>query len=562
MSGLDPALVVQYQVGLVEPLLATALAGDPNEGVSFDYVPGSLLRGALIGKYCGQRGLDELSDAADPEAQRLFFNGKTRYLNAYPWQDKARLLPVPRSLQHPKDHPHMLTDWAIEPREITQGITWKTAGWPFGALNEDREQIRLHTPSRQIWVHSTRTRRFGRAMPAERLSNWPGELPGTVYRYDALAPEQSFCGFIVCQTTQDAETLCSLISDGAQLGGARSAGYGKVALSQPTLCSETALNDSFWRECGGPALSSGIAKGAELRLTLLSDLLLRDTNGQWCVDLPTLQAVCSARLGQVEIVEDKTFLFGTLVGGFNSKWGLPLPQALALAMGSVITLRAQTDITLEQLSDLEARGLGERRAEGFGCLAINWHNAEEWTALTFDPPKNTATRLDEQSPAQAIARDMAARMLKRRVEERLLELAYSDNYEVAGLRSKAQVARLRGVITFELGRPTPNAGEVVAFVADVRKRPSANRQFSQARLKHNNMPLLDWLDKVLPYSEGEWNDLFDIRALQTIKVAGVSAEITPALRARYLLRFVDAVLSRATKEWQRHDSNDGNRGDE
>ncbi len=59
-----------------------------------------------------------------------------------------------------------------------------------------------------------------------------------------------------------------------------------------------------------------------------------------------------------------------MIGGFNRKWGLPLPQALAVRMGSVLVFKDPgCDPTL--LDDLEVRGIGERRAEGFGRIAFN-----------------------------------------------------------------------------------------------------------------------------------------------------------------------------------------------
>ena len=37
--------VINYQITLLEPTLVTALQGDPNSSVAFDYLPGSVLRG-------------------------------------------------------------------------------------------------------------------------------------------------------------------------------------------------------------------------------------------------------------------------------------------------------------------------------------------------------------------------------------------------------------------------------------------------------------------------------------------------------------------------------------
>ena len=47
--------VINYRIDLLEPTLVTSLQGDPNSAVAFDYLPGSVLRGILIGKYLGSK---------------------------------------------------------------------------------------------------------------------------------------------------------------------------------------------------------------------------------------------------------------------------------------------------------------------------------------------------------------------------------------------------------------------------------------------------------------------------------------------------------------------------
>jgi CRISPR-associated protein Csx10 len=40
-----------------QPILATSLQGDPNSDVSHDYILGSMIRGALIGRYLRQNNI-------------------------------------------------------------------------------------------------------------------------------------------------------------------------------------------------------------------------------------------------------------------------------------------------------------------------------------------------------------------------------------------------------------------------------------------------------------------------------------------------------------------------
>ena len=96
---------IRYRITLSEPALLTSLEGDPNESISFNYIPGSVLRGIVIGKYIKKYRRDSGSlEAADKVARRLFFNGSTRYLNGYPLDRlDRRALPVPHSWCQGKD---------------------------------------------------------------------------------------------------------------------------------------------------------------------------------------------------------------------------------------------------------------------------------------------------------------------------------------------------------------------------------------------------------------------------------------------------------------------------
>jgi len=56
--------------------------------------------------------------------------------------------------------------------------------------------------------------------------------------------------------------------------------------------------------------------------------------------------------------------------GWSAAWGLPRPTVSALAAGTVLRLRLESDVPGELLDEIACRGVGERRAEGFGRLAF------------------------------------------------------------------------------------------------------------------------------------------------------------------------------------------------
>lgn len=293
--------VLIYRITLLEPTLVTALEGDPNEATSFDYLPGSVLRGVMIRKYLRANGWTELN-ASDPDTRRLFFDGTTRYLNGYPLDRlDRRTLPTPLSWQREKGNESEIYDFAVDtPDDEKQ---WQGVGKPFCSLGEHengKQKVRLVQPDRHIAVHTARTRRFGRAMPADKIDASKGDAQGAVYRYDALAAGQTFEAAILCDDG-DVDQIKLWLTGEETLGGSRSGGYGRAKLE--FVREEDGEN---WREMGSTMTFDANGK---LIITLLSNALLRDDNGQFVVDPSVVTDLLSQRLG-VQLALQRAFLRG------------------------------------------------------------------------------------------------------------------------------------------------------------------------------------------------------------------------------------------------------------
>ncbi len=358
--------VIPYRIKLLEPVLVTTLDGDPNSATAFDYLPGSVLRGAIIGKYIQQRPQSPF-DAASDVVQRLFFSGATRYLNGYPLDRlNNRCLPTPLSWKQDKNevakrektNPAPIYDFALD-SEIDEIEQEQSVALPFCWLSAD--EVRLANPSRQLAVHTARTPHFGRAMP--RLVQGqllrPDEDSGAVYRYEALAAEQTFEAVILCDHDDDAENLKALLNGETRLGGSRSGGYGRAQFEAAQILKTS------WREVSGALTYNS---GGTLIVTLMSDALLRDGNGQFSTDSGVLEAMLKNRLGgELNLVQ--AFAQSLVVGGFNRRWGLPLTQAVALRMGSTYVF-APTSCDVNKLRDLENEGL----ASGAPKVLAGWQS--------------------------------------------------------------------------------------------------------------------------------------------------------------------------------------------
>jgi len=535
--------VITYRIRLLEPVLVTSLDGDPNSASAFDYLPGSVLRGAIIGSYLRSQNLTSAQfKADDAEVRRVFFDGTTLYLNGYLVEANRRVLPVPQSWQHEKGEEHHFFDFAVEPLADDEK-RWQGISAPFCLLieaeDDDEEgdeaaQARLIQPDRLITVHTARDRKYGRARTDS----------GAVYRYEALQAGQVFEAAVICDHDADAARLLTALDGEARLGGSRSGSYGRVRFER------TKEEQSDWREVGGTLQPDHDGK---LIITLLSDALVRDANGQYVVDSQVVTNALSATLGNLPLTLDpqRTFLRGTSIGGFNRKWGLPLPQTLAVRMGSVFVFDVpggDAAALRAALYGLEQHGIGERRAEGFGRVAINWHIHDKLKQKDEPLPLKPSARMISGADSLAIAQQMATRMVRQRLDAALAEEANALGKQIKGPK-RSQLSRLRLIVHDSL-RQEPAAGRqrLNQYFQSLRDRQATRQQFTRTGDRVAGKGLLEWMEKRVADQANIWSEIgIDPNHLPTIG-ANVTATLTVELAYEYNLRLIDGVLARAAKE--------------
>lgn len=507
---------IHYRVTLKEPTILTSVDGEPNSAISYDFIPGAVMRGFFIGEKMRRDNIREL-DPKHESTHRLFFSNQTRYLNLYPVINNGRSLPVPVSWHKKKyGDESAIYDYAVRNGESnTTDKMSSLSGFADYHPTSRREEVgraTIYKPERILNVHTQRARRS----PDEQQ----------VYRYDALAPGQTFQGMILCQYDEDADTLYGLMQNNQQIhiGGARSAGYGLAQIEV-----QTDWNMDEWWEVSHQ-LDTTIV------LTLLSDVILRDEYGQYS---PTLDAFKQAfnRYGITFDHRDDDYIAiqTTLVGGFNRKWGLPLPQTPAIKRGSVVTL-ANVHYNEDELRKLLWNGLGERTNEGFGQIALNWQRSETVQFEPFKKPQEHREKQPETDDGITMWSRFETRISEIRLDSKIIERLFTETpYKIAGDISPSQLSRLRAKIADELRKPEPSPGFIKAFLDDISgkkaaertgKKPrlkAAGKQFDRARI--NGKSLLEWLDNPqFNFADDESNSL------------------------QHHLRLIDAVLERAHKE--------------
>lgn len=525
-----------------QPLLATSFQGDPNSDVSYSFIPGSMIRGAIIGCYMKQRQISDF-DLSNDEVKRLFFDSsKTQYLNTYLLSHEGkRTLPVPRCLFKDKDlELNRVYNWSAE-QDQDELKTPKFIGEQYFIKKGD--SIILYEEKRRINIHNQRDRQKGRSTQIKiNEITKKTKSEGKIFRYEAIDAGQKFQAVILCSNDSDTQIINNLLnlSLNIWLGGSQSASYGHTKIEDLKLVNN-------WNEIEIPA--SDRIESDNLTVTLLSDLILRDEWGQYSVIPPSHTNKIPVPLTQelekalnTKLKPKCSYASSNIVGGFNKKWGLPLPQVPVLSAGSVFVFET-VDITPEQIQQLENQGIGERRNEGFGRIAINWLT-KEYFDLRESQQKPSKQPVLENEISRNLASKMADRLLERKLEQTLLKQIGNENFKIQGNISNSQLSRIQLV-----ARQALSNGDCNMVLSLLDNLPTnAKKQLDKAFI--NNIPLRKKLEEWLK-NPGIW---IPNQHHLTVTVAGIERRITDEiarenkLLEKYTLQLIIALSKKAVKE--------------
>lgn len=344
-----------------------------------DHIPGSLLLPAL------DRWLAAL--LADRRTLALAA-GAVQVRNAYPAPGGERLLPVPAALfklkegetysnhlfrepappHHPPDHPGPPPAARPQRKQQRSGYVGRT-GLPRRAPTDGSGEAQpevLQVSSTAI-THAT----------LDDESQRPTERVGGVFTYQAIRPDQRFQAEVWISKGLIAELPSDWLRAAPRtirIGRAKKDDYGQVQvtarmaepadppdakvltvwLASPLLLRDAALNPS--------------ADPAVLARSLESELGVRLTPRPRGAGRP---AAGSGRPVPEPDQGTAQFARPWRDEGWTNAWQMRRPTRFGLAPGSCFAFDVEGRLDSAALARLEARGLGERRGEGYGELVFN-----------------------------------------------------------------------------------------------------------------------------------------------------------------------------------------------
>jgi len=438
-----------YRIQLNAPALLTTISPDPNSAVSSLYVPGSAIRGAVANAILHSGRPD-----AEQEMRLLILNGGVRYLNAYPASDSHRTLPTPlylRGRKHAADGDTLsapnLSAFHGRPGPEFDPVSLEDEGtWPDSELERVREPFvaidaakpRFAKVALSSRVHQQRDRTKGRAW---RERHGHQEIAhGAIFTYEFLDACQQFVGLIQVDGDSEAEAAHLLdrvrkrLAGTVLLGRSRKARYGGAAAVEfPSQARKRELS-------GTGVFNRDVTKGDEILALLTAPCILRDRKTGQIDPAALLRQLPELLNDRVEIVRVRWAF--ELTGGFNRKWRLSLPQALAIAPGSAVLLRARQEIPKGDLLRIEHGAMGERRIEGFGRIVFLEPPAKVVHVYRSKPrPEPPRPRGEPPEQVTEIERCIMQAALLRAADRRAVEMTRQTRPPSGSL-----VGRLRNVM--------------------------------------------------------------------------------------------------------------------
>jgi CRISPR-associated protein Csx10 len=536
----DPWLCVPLVLHLQGPL-AVSYRTTGNVVETLDFVPGSYLLPHVTRRLSGL-GLDVRS---------ALQSGDACVLPAYPEVDGERGQPVPMAWFAPKGLEKPLQG-ENRVRVVNRVLQAEPAnGTQLKQMRDgyiSSQPTKTYKPPITVRTHNT----------VEDQSQRPTSDVGGVYTYEAIAPSDHGTPVVLRSELRIRKSLADRLGTNwwnrllgeIALGRSKKDDYGSVRLEVDT--------PEVWK-------SQAKVHGQELFVWLVSDTLLRNPRLRPEPTAACLAAELSRLLGITLTPRRSTD--GRLdelvrlrrLDTWHIGWGLPRSSLVALQAGSCMVFQAEGAIDTAKLAQLEASGIGERTAEGYGQVRFNhplltqepkhWPvpNREQSNPKNRDGSKETQ-KMDETS--LKFARLIETECWKQEIRRACLALAAD-----AGQRE----ALLGWVAKGDQGQPPMS------------QLGGLRGQLAMLRSVSNRPQVIGWLDHLASNScrKEKWPSIpkvkafveSDTRIWEIINpsswptlTTNAQAELRQELWALAVRTFFDACIRAHKRELEKHQS--------
>lgn len=425
---------IKYEIITKAPVLISANSGDRNMTATEEYISGSSVIGFLADRFIKVNKLN--SDAhKDSVFSNLFLNGKVNYFNAYITdfinQDNETVnYFLPYSIQKFKYDENENKDKAIDDLLLEEDdedkVAPKSSISKYGFIKD--KKIFTTTVDKTLNFHHKRDSKKGISEDMH------------IFNYEAILPFQKFTGFI---TSENKDLLIKIkeLSEGLNsvyIGKSRSAEYGRVNFKIISSIPEEFISEIKFNNLNIEDLS-------EICLTAISPLIIYNKFGYSVADAFTLQEKLSDFFG-VETKIVKSLIRSSETENFLNIWKVKKPSENTIDAGSSFIISFKENLSKQELTDklilLLKKGIGERKNEGFGRIAVNLQrNDEKYKITSKEKPV-----VKKPETLNSISKNIFHTILNNLFKSAFEELALNDLPRSISKSSKSIISRIESMI--------------------------------------------------------------------------------------------------------------------
>ena len=488
-----PTYLLRYRLKLKTPVVISGTGGDLNTIVTQQDIPGSTVLGAAAWKYLSLPNHTPRHD----KFRHAFLDGGLRFLTAYPeasdpadgHSEPQRTIPVPHSIRKFKEanSPNSeylvdLIDFEAPLSEKEKKASKKRLDRRYGLISPGNLKSQsVKTERNYHHARASADRRIGRAL----------ENDGTLFQYEAIKAGQSFQGVVLGSET-DLKNLQIWLPTGdlIRIGKSRSAQYGEAEFTWidnvPKVLSRFSEWDGFI-ELEEEEVEEDLEEEDQdnyLVVTTLSPLLSINDNGHPDVQFPKRELAEILQLNLCDLKMLNSYTRSEVTGGYYAHLRLPRQQWPAIAAGSVFVFCLKKTLSEKDILKLERHGLGIRKNEGYGRIAIN---QQGWLALKYKMEKQLGeprVKRPDESQIPDVVHDLLREVAHRHCLAEMQQLAIAAARHTENIPNNTLLGKLRLL----LNQPTSDAVKALNAL-----RKPAEEKLKRCRIDTSISGQTSWL---------------------------------------------------------------------
>ncbi|MDI6604248.1 MAG: hypothetical protein QME35_03775 [Thermoanaerobacteraceae bacterium] len=455
---------------------------------SMEYITGSAVRGAFIYEYMKKKSIFNINEGIHREK---LLKGGIKFLNAYPINDKydKRSIPFPNCYFAPKEKIRIFK--SEKKIEIICGLDNK--------LDRGYEKVRVGEFCEYV-------NNEYKILKVDKISNLhinKSKERNNLFRYESIKRGQIFKGIIKVEDESYVDEIKELLRDvEIYIGGSKGSGYGRCRITNIKLEEDNPeyqiFKDKYYFK-------------DYIFLYAMSDIIYRNELGEYKTFIEPEYICKELNLKKVEFIDSS--IETKRITNFNNKWNCRTPQIIGIKAGSVFKYRIEGDIDKKVLKKFTDKGIGERKADGFGRFVIidsmndsylNYDNERESNKKDLADLLEKLTEKDKNQ-----LRNIITQIFKKRAERMIPKEVLSIDEGIKGKINNSQWGIYKDLFSDMLFKD-PDKGvkrynEYMDYI--INKRSSSYKQLNKVEYKSGNLKNL--FDKYILYKEEDVGKILD-----------------------------------------------------